>query len=83
MVFHETTLYNEKSGGSTDTTNTTFKNPEFVSLDIFEFTPHNQVVDMRILVVLEDGAGPSTPPTILHKSTRSIRAPDRYSPSLD
>ena len=38
---------------------------------------------MRIPAVTQDGAGPSTHPTILRRSTRSIRAPDQYSPSLD
>ena len=38
---------------------------------------------MGILIFLQDGASPSPPPTILHMSTRSIRALDRYSPLLD
>ena len=38
---------------------------------------------MGILVVPQDGAGSSTPPIVLCRSTRSVRAPDRYSPSLD
>ena len=64
MVFHETTLYKEKFGSSIDATNTTSKNPKFVSLDILEFTPQDQTVDMEILIVPEDGAGPSTHPII-------------------
>ena len=38
---------------------------------------------MGIPVVPQDGAKSSTPPTVLRRSTRSVRAPDRYSPSLD
>ena len=38
---------------------------------------------MGIHVVSQDRAGSSTLPTVLRRSTRSIRAPDRYSPSLD
>ena len=38
---------------------------------------------MGIPVVPQDGAESNTPPTVLRRSTRSVRAPDRYSPSLD
>ena len=38
---------------------------------------------MGIHVVPQDGVGPSTLPTILRRSTRSVRSPDRYSLSLD
>ena len=38
---------------------------------------------MGIHVVPQDGAGSNTPPVVLRKSTRSVRAPDRYSLSLD
>ena len=48
MVFHETSLYKDKSYGSTDIAS---KNLKFVSLDIIEFTPQDQNVDMGILVV--------------------------------
>ena len=83
MVFHEIALYKDKSGGSTDATDIASKSPEFVSLDIPEVTPQDQPVDMGIPVVPQDGAGSSTPPTVLRRSTRSVRAPNWYSPSLD
>ena len=83
MVFHETTLYKDKYGGSTDATDTTSKNPKFFSLNILEFTPQDQPIDMGIPFVPQDGAGSSTPPIVLHRSTRFVRAPDFYSPSLD
>ena len=83
MVFHETTLYNDKSGDSTNVIDTTFKNPKFVNLDISEFTPQDQTIDIGILVVSKDGVGPSTHSTVLCRSIRSIRALNRYSPSLD
>ena len=38
---------------------------------------------MGIPVVPQDGTAPSTLPTVLHRSTRSVRALDWYSPSLD
>ena len=38
---------------------------------------------MGIPIVPQDGAGSSTPPTVLRRSTRSVRALNRYSPSLD
>ena len=38
---------------------------------------------MGIPVVPQDGAGSSTPPIVLRRSTRFVRAPDFYSPSLD
>ena len=83
MVFHETALYKDKSGGSIDATDIASKSPKFFSLDIPEVTPQDQSVDMGIPAVTQDGAGPSTHPTILRRSTRPVRAPDRYSPSLD
>ena len=83
VVFHEIALYKDKSGGSTDAIDIASKSPEFVSLDIPEITPQDQLVDMGISVVSQDGTKPSTPPIILRKSTRSVRATDRYSPSLD
>ena len=55
----------------------------FDSLDISEVTPQDQHINMGIHVVPQDEIRPSTPPTVLHRSTRSVRAPDRYSPSLD
>ena len=36
---------------------------------------------MRILIVTHDEVGPSTPPTMLRRSSRTVRASDRYSPS--
>ena len=51
MVFHETTLFKDKFGGSTDTIDIASKNLKFVSVDIFEFTPQDQNVDMGILVI--------------------------------
>ena len=83
MVFHEITLYKGKSGDSTDATDTVSKNLEFVSLDILEFTPQDQPIDMGIPVVPQDGARPSTPPTILCRSTRFVKAIDWYLPLLD
>ena len=83
VVFHKTTLYKEKSGDSIDATNTASKNPKFVSLDILEFTPQDQTIDMRIPVVIEDGTGPSTSQSVLRRSTRFVGALNRYSSSLD
>ena len=36
---------------------------------------------MRIFVVTQDEAGPSTPPIVLRRSSKTAKAPDRYSPS--
>ena len=77
VVFHETTLYKHKSSGITNATDTTSKNLEFISLDILEFTPQDQTINIGILVVLEDGARPSILPIVLRRSTRYIRALDR------
>ena len=83
VVFYETALYKDKSSGSTDAIDTTSKKSKIFSLDIHEVTPQDQPVDMGIPVVPQNGAEPSTLPTILRRSTRFIRVPDRYSPSLD
>ena len=79
MVFDEKVLYKDKSSG--DLEGTVQGKSEFVSLDIPEYTPQDQQHDMGIPVVTQDEAGPSTPPTMLRRSSKTVRAPDRYSPS--
>ena len=83
VVFHEIILYKDKSGGSTNTTDIALKNPNLVNLNIPDFTPQDQSVDMKVPIVPQNEAEPSTPPTVLNRSTRSIKVPDRYSLSLD
>ena len=79
MIFDEKMLYKDKSSG--DLEGTVQRKSEFVSLDIPEYTPQDQQHDMRIPVVTQDEAGPSTPLTMLRRSFRTVRALDRYSPS--
>ena len=79
MVFDEKVLYKDKSSG--DLEGTVQGKSEFVSLDILEYTPQDQQYDMRIPVITQDEAGPSTPPTMLRRSSRTVRAPDKYSSS--
>ena len=52
VVFHEIALYKDKSNGSTDATDIASKSLKFVSVDIPEVTPQDQLVDMGIPVVL-------------------------------
>ena len=72
IVFDEKVLYKEKSSG--DLEGTVQGKYEFVSLDIPEYTPQDQQHDMGIPVVTQDEAGPSTPPTMLRRSSRIVRA---------
>ena len=76
MVFDEKVLYKDKfSGDLKGTVQGKFK---FVSLDIPKYTPHDQQHDMGISVVTQDESRPSTPPTVLKRSFRIVRAPDKY-----
>ena len=79
VVFDEKVLYKDKFNG--DLEGTVQEKFEFVNLDILKYTPQDQQYDMGIPVVTQDEAGPSTPPTMLRRSSKTVRAQDRYSPS--
>ena len=79
MIFDEKVLYKDKF--SSDLEGTVQRKYEFVSLDILEYTPQDQQLDIGIFVVTKDETGPSTPPIVLRRSFRTVRAPDMYLPS--
>ena len=79
MVFDEKMLYKDKFNG--DLEGKVQGKSEIVNLDILEYTPQDQQFDMRIFIVTQDEIGPSTPHTMLRRSSRTVRAPDKYSPS--
>ena len=72
MIFDEKVLYKDKSSG--DLEGTVQRKSEFVSLDIPEYTPQDQQYDMGIPIVTQDETGPSTPPTMLRRSSRTVKA---------
>ena len=79
MVFDEKVLYKDKSNG--DLEGTVQEKSEFDSLDILRYTSQDQQHDMGIPIVTQDEVGSSTPPTMLRRSSRIVRALHRYSPS--
>ena len=62
MVFDEKLLYKDKSSG--DLKGTVLEKSEFVSLDIPKYTPQDQQLNMKILIVPQDKARPSTTPIV-------------------
>ena len=79
VFFDEKVLYKDKSSG--DLEGKVQEKFEFVSLDIPEYTSQDQQYDMGIHVVTQDEVGPSTPPTMLRRSSRTVKAPNMYSSS--
>ena len=79
MVFDEKMLYKDKSNG--ELKGTIQENFEFVDLNILKYTPQDQQPNMGILVVTQDETGPSTTPTVLRKSFKTVKAYNMYSPS--
>ena len=79
VVFDEKVLYKDKSSG--DLEGIVQGKSEFISLDILKYTPQDQQHNMGIPVVTPDEVGPSTPLTVLRRSSRTVSAPDKYSPS--
>ena len=72
VVFDEKVLYKDKSSGVIK--GKVQEKSEFVSLDILEYTPQDHQYDMGIPVATQDEAGPSTPPTMLRRSSRTVKA---------
>ena len=72
-------LYKDISNG--DLRGTVKEKSEFVSLNIFKYTSQDHQLDMGIHVAPQDKVGSSTSPIVLKRSSRIVRALDRYSPS--